>query len=300
MRAPGVMTVAVRRQDGSIHLHTDHPVTLIDRYPFLAKPFIRGVFAFVQALVFGIKALNISSSIALADLNQSEGKKPSSDPLPANSEGFSTLSMTGMLLFTLFLSFGIFFFLPLLLTDLLTHVLPAVAESSLLYNLIDSIIRLIFLVSYIVGISFFPDIQRVFQYHGAEHKSIYTYEASLPLTVENARTFSTLHPRCGTAFLILVAVIAMLVFSLISKDATLVTKITLRLLYLPLIAGIAFEIMRKSSESSNRFFQFVIQPGMWLQRITTREPDDAQLEVALAALNVALQKSNSHVHDLIV
>ncbi len=301
MRAPGVMTIAVRRTDGSIHIHTDHPVSLIDRFPLLGKPVIRGILAFAQALVFGIKALNFSSTVALSDINAAERNEVASSPhVVSASDGFGSLTMIGMLVFTLGLSIVVFFFLPLLLTDLTARYCPSIAENALLYNLIDSLIRIVFLIAYMIGISLFPDIRRVFQYHGAEHKSIYTYEASLPLTVENARRFTTLHPRCGTAFLILVAVLAMILFSLIPKEADLTVKLLLRILMLPLIAGIAFEIMRKSGEGSHPFFNVVIQPGLWLQRITTREPDDAQLEVALSALERALRESDSRSRDLIV
>ncbi len=301
MRAPGVMAIAVRRTDGSIQLHTDHPVSLIDRYPILGKPVIRGILAFVQALVFGIKALNFSSNVALSDINAAERNETvKSAHMVSATDGFSTITMIGMLVFTLSLSIVVFFFLPLLLTDFSARFFPSIADNALLYNLIDSLIRIVFLIAYMIGISFFPDIRRVFQYHGAEHKSIYTYEASLPLTVENARRFTTLHPRCGTAFLILVAVLAMIMFSLIPKEADIATKMILRILLLPLIAGIAFEIMRKSGEGSHPFFRLVIQPGLWLQRITTREPDDAQLEVALSALEHALRESDSQSRDLIV
>jgi uncharacterized protein YqhQ len=165
---------------------------------------------------------------------------------------------------------------------------------------LDGFIRVLFLLFYIIGISFIPDIKRIFEYHGAEHKSIFTYEAGLPLTVENARSFPTLHPRCGTAFLLVVMVVAVFVFSLVPKDCSLGTKALSRLLLLPIIAGFSFELIKKAGEGKIRLLKIFIKPGLWLQRITTREPSDDQLEVGLKALQVALDETHNMELDIVI
>jgi uncharacterized protein YqhQ len=157
------------------------------------------------------------------------------------------------------------------------------------YNLIDGVIRAIFFFVYVYSISFMEDIRRVFQYHGAEHKTVYTFEANQDLTVENARGKSTLHPRCGTSFLMFVMVISILVFSLIPSAAHFVVKFGARVVLIPLIAGLAYEVIRFSARHlDSRLCRALITPGLWLQKITTKEPDDKQLEIAIIALKEAL------------
>jgi uncharacterized protein YqhQ len=157
------------------------------------------------------------------------------------------------------------------------------------YNAIDGVIRAVFFFVYIASISLMEDIRRVFQYHGAEHKTVYTFEAHEDLTVENARTKSTLHPRCGTSFLLFVMAISILVFSLIPSASHFVVKFGARVVLIPLIAGLAYEVIRFSARHlTNPVCKVLIRPGLWLQRITTKEPDDRQLEVAIIALEEAL------------
>jgi uncharacterized protein YqhQ len=163
------------------------------------------------------------------------------------------------------------------------------AMSNFTYNVIDGVIRAIFFFVYLISISFLNDIRRVFQYHGAEHKTVYTFEANEDLTVENARKKSTLHPRCGTSFLMFVLVISIIVFSLVPSSAPFALKFLARVVLIPLIAGIAYEIIRFSARHlANPLCRALIQPGLWLQKITTKEPDDSQLEIAITALREAL------------
>src|SRR5205823_14257264 len=160
---------------------------------------------------------------------------------------------------------------------------------NLTYNAVDGGLRALFFFVYILAISFMKDIRRVFQYHGAEHKTVYTFEASEDLTVENARTKSTLHPRCGTSFLMFVLVISIVVFSLVPSTMPFVVKFLARVVLIPLIAGLAYEIIRFSARHlNNRVCRTLIQPDLWLQKITTKEPDDSQLEIAITALREAL------------
>jgi uncharacterized protein YqhQ len=167
--------------------------------------------------------------------------------------------------------------------------LPALEHSSLLYNGVDGVVRVIFFVIYVWAISFMKDIKRVFQYHGAEHKAIYTYEEGLDLTVENARNMSRFHPRCGTSFLIILMVVCIMVFSLIPNDAHFLIKLGSRLFFIPVIAGVSYEILKFSGKfHKHPLMQILILPGLMVQKITTQEPDDTQLEVALISIRASL------------
>jgi len=192
------------------------------------------------------------------------------------------------LLFALVMGVGLFILAPLGITNLIRHyLLPHMGNMA--YNVIDGVIRALFFFVYILSISFMNDIKRMFQYHGAEHKTVYTFEANEELTVENARNKSTLHPRCGTSFLLFVMAISIAVFSLVPSTAPFVVKFGARVVLIPLVAGLAYEVIRFSARHlNNPFCRTLITPGLWLQKITTKEPDDTQLEVAIVALKEAL------------
>ncbi len=297
MRAPGIMSIAVRRKDGSITVYKDLRESA-KNVKFFKKPFLRGIMALIQALMLGFKALNYSSAIALSDLE--EGNKSLSDSSNTCKSRYSKFLTFVIVIFSIFIGFLFFFFLPLYLTNIFACFYPTILNHNLIFNFIDGIIRIIFLLGYIIGISFIPDIKKIFQYHGAEHKSIFTYEAGLPLTVENAKPFPTLHPRCGTAFLLVVMIIGIIVFTIIPKDSSLWMKAGARLFLLPVIAGISFELIKKAGEGKSKFFTILIKPGLWLQRITTREPSDDQLEVGLKALQVAIDEAQNAEFDFVV
>jgi uncharacterized protein YqhQ len=188
----------------------------------------------------------------------------------------------------LLLGIGLFILAPLGLTNLIRHyIFPEMGNFA--YNIIDGVIRALFFFIYIASISLMDEIKRVFQYHGAEHKTVYTFEANQDLTVENARVKSTLHPRCGTSFLLFVMAISIIVFSLVPSTAHFTIKFGARVVLLPLIAGLAYEVIRFSARHlTNPVCKVLITPGLWLQRITTKEPDDKQLEIAIIALKEAL------------
>ncbi len=300
MRAPGIMSIAVRRQNGSIEIHKDQTKSVSDRMPWLKKPFIRGILALGQSLTLGFKALNFSSAVALADLEMAENPDQESAGEVNAPESMSAWSVAGVIIATLVMGIGFFFLLPLYLTELMGRMFPLVIENTFLFNVVDGIIRVIFFLLYVLAISLMPDIRRVFQYHGAEHKAIFAYEAGLPLTLENARKFTTFHPRCGTAFLLTVMVIAVFVFSLVPSSLPIWIKALSRIVLLPVIASVSFEVIRKAAESSNPIFGIMIRPGLWMQRITTREPDDDQLEVGLTALRVALENTDNDPDALII
>ncbi|MGC8767812.1 DUF1385 domain-containing protein [Calditerrivibrio sp.] len=272
MRAPSKFVIAVRRPDNQIVVQKKD--IKIDANKFFKKPFIRGLIGLYDALILGIQALNFSAHHALG-----EGEEKLS---------FKEIFFT--LLFGFGLGIGLFLFLPLLLTDLLKLIFPLIERSFLVYNLVDGIIRVIFFILYIYIISFFKDVKRVFQYHGAEHKSIFTFESGKELTVENARQMSRFHPRCGTSFLLIVMIVSIFVFTLIPKDSHFLIKFLSRIVFVPVIAGISYEILKLSAKFQNNILvKILIAPGLWLQKLTTKEPDDSQLEVALISIKEALE-----------
>jgi len=277
MRAPGAYAVAVRRKGGEVVTLRREVIRRSELYPVLKTPILRGVVVLFQSLALGIRALNFSAEQVLEE----------GDSTPAEKSPGSW-AVYGSLILALAFALGLFFYLPLLLTDALARLLPAL-RNSLPYNLAEGIIRIALFIGYILGISAVSDMRRVFQYHGAEHKVVSTYEAGEPLTVECARRHSTLHPRCGTSFLLFVMVISILTFSLVPVTAPFWAKLLARLLLLPLIAGLSFELLRASAKHRRRLlYAAVVTPGLWMQRLTTREPSDDQLHVAIEALRVAL------------
>jgi len=256
------IALAVRRQqDGEIVVRSMAART---RFKKLGKiPFIRGTFRMYDMLSLGIRALNLSTQLAF----------PEDEQLSKQGTFFTFL-------FAIAAAVGIFIVLPLVLTN----TIPALQlGNTILFNLVEGGIRLFIFFIYLVAVSRMKDIRRVFMYHGAEHKVVYTYEADQELTVENAQRHTRLHPRCGTAFLMIVFVIAILIFSLVGNPA-LWLKIISRLLLLPIVAGISYEALRFSGRSFDRWWvKLLAQPGLWLQRLTTAEPTEDMIEVALAS-----------------
>ena len=258
------IAVAVRRSsDNQI---TVHDIPARTHFKRLGKiPFIRGLFRLYDMLSLGIRALNVSVKLAFPEQDQ-----------PGRIETSLTF------LVAIIIAIGGFVILPLYITNTV-HGLRT--GNPILFNLVEGIIRILFFLVYLLLISLLKDIRRVFQYHGAEHKSVYTYEAKEELTVENAHKYQTLHPRCGTAFLMIVFIIAILIFSL-AGNPSLWVKILSRLLLLPVVAGISYEALRFSGRhyKSSKWVRLLVQPGLWLQKITTAEPTDDMLEVAIASL----------------
>jgi len=274
MRSLTGYSVAVRQPDGGVSIRKDKLTSITQKYPVLKTPVLRGSVVLIQSLILGMRALNYSASVASAG---EEG-----------DEEMSNWAIAGSMGLALVLGVGLFILAPLGLTNLIRHyLLPEMGNFA--YNAIDGVIRAIFFFVYVWSISLMEDIKRVFQYHGAEHKTVYTFEANEDLTVDNARGKSTLHPRCGTSFLMFVMAISILVFSLVPSTAHFAVKFGARVVLLPLIAGLAYEIIRFSARHlSNPVCKVLIRPGLWLQRITTKEPDDKQLEIAIIALKEAL------------
>jgi uncharacterized protein YqhQ len=276
MRSPTYYATAVRTPQGTIVIQKNRYRALTHRFRFLNLPIIRGGVNLVEMMWIGIQSLTYSASQA-ADEN--------SDPKPKQTTA-SNLAILGSVVFALTAGFALFFYLPLFLTEL-TNV-----QGSLAFNLVDGVFRLAIFLGYLLLIARWKEMQRVFQYHGAEHKTIYAFENGQDLTVANARPYTTLHPRCGTSFLLVVMLVSVFVFALLGKPETWGDRL-LRFAMIPVIGGIAFEFIRLSAkEKFARFLKPAIWPGLTLQKVTTAEPSDDMLEVAIAALVACLDYQN--------
>lgn len=282
MRSPEYVAVAVRKPDGNIIVKRDAFRSWTKRHKFMGWPLIRGGVILIESMIMGIRALNFSSTIAMeAEENAQSEKKPEKKQKHKKTSDITVF-------FTMLVAFaagiGLFFYLPLIITD------KTGVETGLAFNLVDGFIRLVFFLTYLFLISLWKDIRRVFQYHGAEHKSVFAFENKQPLTLEGVKSFTTHHPRCGTSFLLVVMLVSILVFMPLGKPDT-VNERLIRLLFIPVIGGISYEIIRLSgSRFGKKIARILVAPGLWLQRITTKEPDDSQLEVALVSLKAALNQ----------
>jgi uncharacterized protein YqhQ len=273
MRSSNSMAIAVRRPNGEIVVRRER-LTFFSEKTFLSKlPLVRGVMSLLSALILGMKALNFSANQALEE------------------EKETGPWVTGIT-FVFALCFGIllFFLIPLFLTKWLRFAIPMVSENGILFNLVDGIIRLIIFLAYLWAISLFKEIQRIFQYHGAEHKSIFAFESGGSLRPDRVKGFSHLHPRCGTSFLLIVMVVSILIFALIPHHLSFGYKVASRVVFIPLIAGLSYEFIRFADRNrESKGMQYFTKPGLWLQRMTAREPSETQIEVALRALQEVLE-----------
>lgn len=289
MRAPRSIAIAVRKPNDEIVVKKERLNPLGERYPILKWPILRGVVVLLESLVWGFKALTFSANEAI----ETTEVPPNPPYPPVDGErggvkskkkkeeiGGFTLALT--LIFSIGIGIGLFIVLPAWLAGL-------IAKKSIVFNLIDGVIRLVLFLAYILVISRIGQIKRVFQYHGAEHKSIYAYEAGEELTVENVEKYSTLHPRCGTAFLLMVMFVSILVFAIFGKPPSLLVRFGTRILFIPLIAGISYELTRFASKKQDIWLmRILIAPGLLMQKLTTKKPTTEQLQVAIKALKEVL------------
>jgi len=280
MRSPKGYSVAVRRQDGTVRVTKDVLLGLGQKWKIFKAPILRGIGVLGQALVLGIRALRFSAEEALAEEAAKKETKPKKDP----SEVSSWL-IAGSLIPALAINIALFIVLPLVITRVLQNQLGF--QSSILFNGIDGVLRVLVFVIFLYTVSLMKDMNRVWEYHGAEHKTVYNFESRQELNVENAQRFSTLHPRCGTAFLLVVMLVSILVFSIAHFD-TFTGKLLSRIILLPLVAGISYEIIRYSAKHPKSILRVVTFPGLLLQKITTQPPDNTQVEIAIRALEEAL------------
>ena len=263
MRGFGKVATAVREADGNIKVQVNPVSSISDRFPILKLPFLRGSVVLFESLLLGIKSLSFSAQVA--------GEE---------DEQLTDGEMIGTIIFAMAFACVLFIAIP----TGAAKFLHSMTDDAFMLNIAEGFLRLIIFFAYIFIISRMKDIQRVFQYHGAEHKTIFCYEADLPLTVENVKKFPRLHPRCGTAFLLIVMVVSIFVFAFLGWP-DLWLRILSRIILLPVVAGIAYEMIRFAGRSKNSLVRLAIMPGLWLQYLTTREPDDSMIEVAIASVN---------------
>lgn len=268
MRSPHLTATAVRTPDGRIEVETKPTSSIADRFPILKLPFLRGSVTLIESLVIGIRSLSYSAQMAGEEEEQLTDKE-----------------LAGTIVFAIVLASILFIAIPTGAAKLFHFV----TDDPVFLNLMEGFLRLFIFLAYIWGISRMKDIRRVFQYHGAEHKTIHCYEAGLPLTVENVQSFPRLHPRCGTNFLLIVMLVSIFVFAFLGWP-DLVTRIVSRVLLLPVVAGISYEIIRLAGRSQNKCIQTAIKPGLWLQYLTTRPPGDEMVEVAIESVKAVLPK----------
>lgn len=326
MRSPNYITVAVRKLDGSITIQDRPFISLINKYQLFKIPLVRGVINMFEMMVVGTRALNFSAQEQINDeeentttetedssaANPAKGKEPmhyqeTKVTKPAKvvaaakkkvnkskwQSVLETVTFALSMVFALALSLFLFKFLPLWITDFLSRNFAIIDGNDFLFNLIDGLIKLTFFIAYIGIISLLPGIGRVFEYHGAEHKAIFNYEADLPLTVENSKKQSRFHPRCGTSFILIVFIISILIYTLLPREESFLLTFLERIAILPIIAGVSYEFLKFSAKKQNsKLMKLFITPGLWLQRLTTREPDETQLEVAIVSLQKALDLEN--------
>jgi len=298
MRSSDKISTAVRIPSGDILIKTEEYISLSKRYKFLGLPVIRGIITFFEMLVMGIKTLNFSADIAVKEMEKKEAEEKGEE-YNEKEKKMSTFTIIGTVVFALALGILIFFFTPLAISSLL-HV----EKDAVSFNLVAGAIRVILFLLYVWFISLFGEFKKVFQYHGAEHKSIFAYENGDDLTPENVSRYTTHHPRCGTSFILIVALFAILIYSISDTIFAVVTgyppglftRFGIHFSLLPLVAGGSYELLKLSGKTrENPLTRILIQPGLWLQRITTKEPSHDQMEVAIVALETALGITESKI-----
>ena len=291
MRTPHSYCVAVRKPDGTIVTEDNSLYRVSEKYPIFRFPLLRGLGTLGQAMSLGIRALKFSANAALepeeAEKQKTGGDKPISGWVMGLNLAFS-------LLFFIFL----YKFVPLWLTTQLGDVFPSV-QGRIAFNAVDGLIRITIFLGFLYLISRWRDIHRVFEYHGAEHRVVFNFESGKPVTVPNAQSFATFHPRCGTSFLIVVMMISMIVYTILPFDG-FAARFASRIVLLPVIAGLSYEVIRFAARRRGGLLALMTAPGLWLQRITTQPPADDQTEIAITALERAMALEESHGGELII
>jgi uncharacterized protein YqhQ len=288
MRAPHSYCVAVRKPNGEIVTEQSPLPRVSEKYPLFKLPILRGLGTLGHAMYLGVKALQFSANVALGEETKNMEKPPE----------LSGWMMAAPLAFSLLFFLFMYKFVPLFLATQLGKAVPSL-HGRFAVNMMDGLIRLTLFLGFLFIISRMKDIRRMFQYHGAEHKVVFNFESGQPVTVENAQKFVTFHPRCGTSFLLLVMVLAILVYPLLPFDG-FAAKLIARVALLPLIVGIAYELIRYAARHQQGMMAALTAPGLWLQRVTTQPPSDAQARVAIEALDGAMQLEEAQGGELVI
>ena len=288
MRAPHSYCVAVRQPDGTV-VTEQHPLAKVsEKYPIFKYPVLRGLGTLGQAMALGVRALRFSANAALSTESE-PGKK---------AVEISSWMMTLNLVFSLGFFIFLYKFVPLWIATKVGSVYHPVSGRFAI-NLMDGLVRMGIFLLFLYLLSRMKDIRRVFEYHGAEHKVVFNFESGKPVTVDNAQTFTTFHPRCGTSFLLVVMVISMLIYMLVPVDGFL-AKFAFRIALLPVIAGLSYELIRFAAKRRGSVLGLLSSPGLWLQRITTKPPSDEQTAVAIRALDGAMALEKEQGGELVI
>ncbi|HUR37210.1 MAG TPA: DUF1385 domain-containing protein [Terriglobales bacterium] len=284
MRSPHAWGIAVRKPNGEIVTHVEKLDRPSEKRKWLAWPFIRGVATLGQAMTLGFRALQFSANVALEEEQKEQSR--------VSGKEEKRLEFSGWLAFVnIAMSLGFFIamykFIPFYAAKWITHAYPAL-DNRFGTSLIDGVIRIALFLTFIYLTSRMKDIRRVFEYHGGEHKTVFAFESGQPVTVEHAQSYPTFHPRCGTSFLMTVMLISIPIYMLFPNFGFL-QGFLLRIVMLPVIAGVSYEIIRYAARKQTSLFAMMTQPGLWLQRITTQPPSNEQVECAMKALDEAMQ-----------
>lgn len=302
MRSPDRLATAVRRMNGEIVLKIQEYKSLIQRKKWLNIPIIRGAITLIEVMILGIKHLNFSADTAMKDAEIADQQKNGAkgkNKKKKKKEGMSPASTFFTVTIALAVGIGLFFAFPLFVTTKLFNI----EKDAFAFNLVAGSIRIILFLAYIYLISLMKDIKRLFRYHGAEHKTIFAFESTLPLNVENARSQGRLHPRCGTSFLVMVMLMSLIFFSILDSfimlfhgNINLLIRLATHIPLVPIVAGLSYEAIKASAKNPDHpIVKFFIAPGLALQRVTTQEPDDSMLEVAIIALKAARNEEYEHL-----
>ncbi len=272
MRAGSKYAIAVRREDGTITIRKEEYKGILAGTALRKIPVIRGFFAFIDSLVLGLRCTDYSAEM-FAETEEDEKKEEGQESLK------DKILTAGVMVAAFAIAMLLFVVLPLKITDLISKVV----ESRAALAIFEGVLRLVIFLLYVTAISLMKDIKRLYQYHGAEHKCINCIESGKELTVENVRESTRLHKRCGSSFMLFVMMVSIIMFFFIRVDSQWM-KVLLRILLIPVISGISFEIIRLAGNSCNPFVQAISKPGLWLQKLTTKEPDDDMIEIGIASV----------------
>lgn len=302
MRSANGVATAVRRANGNIVVQKQNYISVTEKYKWLNVPILRGAVGLIDMMYLGIKTLNFSAEIAMLNIEPEEKEKSKKTETKKEKKRSTDFTLALSLIFALAIGIGIFFVVPLYLT---TKVF-AIEQTAFTFNLTAGLIRVTILLLYMLGISLMDDVKQLFQYHGAEHKSVFAFELKANLVPESVRNYSRFHPRCGTSFLLIVAFVSVFAFSILDAvtirligTLTLPMRLATHLPFIPVVGGLAYEVIKFSAKHGTTWWgRIFIAPGLWLQKITTKEPTDAQIEVAIVALKCALGQEDAAKYAL--
>jgi len=292
MRSPHAWAIACRKPSGEISTHSEPLERLSEKHKWMGWPVVRGVMTLGHAMTLGFRALRFSANVALDELQQ--------EPQEVGKKKFEISGWMATVNIVISVGFFIFMykFIPLVAATEMKKINP-IFSGQIMFNLVDGVIRLLLFLLFIWGVSLMPDIRRVYEYHGAEHKTVFAFENGDVLETNAVQRYSTFHPRCGTSFLMTVMIISIGVYTLIPVT-TFWARFAVRIALLPVIAGLSYEIIRFAAKHRGSLFAIMTAPGLWMQRVTTKPPADAQAQCAIDALNLAMSLEEKHGGELVI